>query len=65
MYLTAYDFRQFAEECLARARKATTKARRDRYLAMADMWTRAADKLEPEDNECALSSTRRANFLGG
>jgi ribosomal protein L17 len=39
---SAQEYRQFAEECVDWAKKATTDAERETFLKMAEDWLRAA-----------------------
>ena len=50
MKFTGFEFRLFAQECLACAREATTDERRRHHLAMAKMWTTAAGRLDSDDS---------------
>jgi len=49
MKFTGFEFRLFAEECLACAREAKTDERRRHHLAMAKMWTTAAGRLDSDE----------------
>jgi hypothetical protein len=40
--VTAYEYRQFAEDCLRWARAAKDEAERKAFLDMARTWTKAA-----------------------
>jgi hypothetical protein len=40
------QFREFASECIASARSATSERERQQYLEMAKIWMTAAQQLE-------------------
>jgi hypothetical protein len=46
MVFTASEFRQYAEECLASARTATSAERRKHFVDMAKLWATAAANIE-------------------
>jgi hypothetical protein len=43
---TAQEYRQYAEECMQSARKATSEEVRKQFLDLARLWTTAAQKTD-------------------
>jgi hypothetical protein len=61
---TAFEYRQYAEECLEAMRAALIPEVRAALFVAAKRWSALADRLVEEDDLPAAAHTRRSGDIG-